>query len=111
MRHSAGTDGPRRWRLREHALRDRDHAHAEGGGVGIGAPYGGTSGAGRRALDLSWWVIEGVDRRDGQGRLYASFNTVKAVLEGYAIEQDGRIISASSGKVVHRLVARRRDGD
>ena len=111
MRYSAGIDGHRRWRLREHALLDRDHAHAEGGGVGIGASYGGTSGTGGRALDLSWRVIEGVDRRDGQGRVYASFNTVKAVFEGYAIEQDGRIISASLGKVVHRLVARRRDGD
>ena len=61
------------------------------------------------ALYLSWRVTEGVDRRDDQGRLYASFETdaVKTALAGHAIELDERIVSASSGKVVHRLVARR----
>ena len=61
------------------------------------------------ALYLSWRVTEGVDRRDDQGRLYASFETdaVKAALAGHAIELDERIVSASSGKGVHRLVARR----
>ena len=63
------------------------------------------------ALYLSWRITEGIDRRDDQGRLYASFETdaVKTALAGYAIELDERIVSASSRKTVHRLVARRED--
>ncbi len=61
------------------------------------------------ALYLSWRITEGIDRRDDQGRLYASFETdaVKTALAGHAIELDERIVSASSRKTVHRLVARR----
>ena len=63
------------------------------------------------ALYLSWRVTEGIDRRDDQGRLYASFkvDAVKTALAGHAIELDERIVSASSRKIVHRLVARRED--
>ena len=64
------------------------------------------------ALYLSWRVVtEGIDRRDDQGRLYASFevDAVKTALAGHAIELDERIVSASSRKIVHRLVARRED--
>ena len=63
------------------------------------------------ALYLSWRVTEGIDRRDDQGRLYASFevDAVKTALAGHAIELDERIVSASSRKIAHRLVARRED--
>ena len=63
------------------------------------------------ALYLTWRNTEGIDRRDDQGRLYASFETyaVKTALAGHAIELDERIVSASSRKTVHRLVARRED--
>ena len=63
------------------------------------------------ALYLSWRVTEGIGRRDDQGRLYASFeaDAVKTALAGHTIELDGRIVSASSRKIVHRLVARRED--
>ena len=64
-----------------------------------GAPY------------LSWRVTEGIDRRDDQGRLYAIFevDAVKTALASHAIELDERIVSASSRKIAHRLVARRED--
>lgn len=60
-------------------------------------------------LYLSWRVTEGGDIRDKAGRLYASFDTgvVKDTLSGTEILIDERIVSASSGRVVHRIVARR----
>ncbi len=60
-------------------------------------------------LYLSWRVTEGEDIRDKAGRLYASFDTavVKDALAGLEFLLDERIVSASSGRIVHRLVARR----
>jgi len=61
------------------------------------------------ALYLSWRVTEGADLRDGAGRLYAAFEVraVRDALSGTEIELDERRVSASSGKVVHRILARR----
>ena len=61
-------------------------------------------------LYLSWRVTEGsADLRDGAGRLYCAFpaQEVRAALDDAAILYDADEVSASSGKRVHRLVARR----
>jgi 2-polyprenyl-3-methyl-5-hydroxy-6-metoxy-1,4-benzoquinol methylase len=60
-------------------------------------------------LYLSWRVTEGADLRDAQGRLYASFDgeKVRRELPAGTILLDEDIVSASSGKRVHRIVARR----
>jgi len=60
-------------------------------------------------LYLSWRVTEGGDARDAAGRLYAAFDTgtVLDALADTGILLDERIVSASSGRVVHRLIARR----
>jgi SAM-dependent methyltransferase len=60
-------------------------------------------------LYLSWRVTEAADARDKTGRLYAAFEAqaVKDALDGLELLADERIVSASSGRVVHRLVARR----
>ena len=57
---------------------------------------------------LSWRVTKGADLRDGNGRLYASFDSalVRNELGGAAILLDEEAVSASSGKIVHRVVAR-----
>jgi SAM-dependent methyltransferase len=62
-------------------------------------------------LYLSWRVTHGNDVRDGHGRLYAAFDAglVCAALADAAILLDEDALSASSGKLVHRLVARRSD--
>ena len=59
-------------------------------------------------LYLSWRVTEGEDQRDPKGRLYAAFDTkmVRDVLAGMELELDERIVSVSSKKVVHRIIAR-----
>ena len=59
-------------------------------------------------LYLSWRVTEGMDRRDDQGRLYAAFDPslVTQALSGTEILLDHELVSASSGKIVHRIVAR-----
>lgn len=61
-------------------------------------------------LYLSWRVTEGGDARDKAGRLYASFDTQAVIdaIDGLEILLDERIVSASSGRIVHRLVVRRR---
>jgi len=58
-------------------------------------------------LYLSWRVTEGADHRDDRGRLYSAFSVddVRQALRGNEIALDTREISASSGKVVHRIVA------
>lgn len=63
-------------------------------------------------LYLSWRLTEGADMRDKAGRLYAAFNkkVVADALGGLEITLDERMVSASSGRVVHRIVARRTDG-
>ena len=58
-------------------------------------------------LYLSWRVSEG--QRDSHGRLYASFDKalVLAALSGAGILLDEEVMSASSGKTIHRIVARK----
>jgi SAM-dependent methyltransferase len=59
---------------------------------------------------LSWRVTEGADLRDAHGRLYAAFDAslVRAELSAATLLLDEEVISASSGKTIHRLVARKR---
>jgi len=61
-------------------------------------------------LYLSWRVTEGSDRRDEHGRLYAAFDPAVVIdsLSPAEILLDERRVSASSGKAVHRVVARKR---
>ncbi|HLH89299.1 MAG TPA: class I SAM-dependent methyltransferase [Xanthobacteraceae bacterium] len=63
-------------------------------------------------LYLSWRVTRGADQRDGQGRLYAAFPAALVIdaLAGATILLDEESISASSGKTIHRLVARKAAG-
>ena len=63
-------------------------------------------------LYLSWRVTHGADQRDGQGRLYAAFpaGLVVDAIAGAAILHDEETISASSGKTIHRVIARRAAG-
>jgi SAM-dependent methyltransferase len=64
-------------------------------------------------LYLSWRVTAGVDQRDAHGRLYAAFESqlVTHALAGATILLDEEAVSASSGKTVHRLVARKKEPD
>lgn len=59
---------------------------------------------------LSWRVTTGDDARDAHGRLYAAFDTalVRAELAAAELLLDAEVVSASSGKVIHRIVARKR---
>jgi hypothetical protein len=58
---------------------------------------------------MSWRVTEGADQRDSHDRLYAAFDCslVKAELPGTTMLLDEEVVSASSGKIVHRLVVRK----
>jgi SAM-dependent methyltransferase len=60
-------------------------------------------------LYLSWRVTEGADQRDGLGRLYAAFDKrcVTGALAGTTTLLDQETVSASSGKTIHRIVARK----
>ena len=60
-------------------------------------------------LYLSWRVTDGADFRDAHGRLYAAFDAslVRAELSAAALLLDEDVVSASSGKRIHRLVARK----
>lgn len=60
-------------------------------------------------LYLSWRVMGATDRRDKSERLYSAFpaDLVRDELRGAAILLDGEVVSASSGNVIHRIVARR----
>jgi len=60
-------------------------------------------------LYLSWRVTRGADQRDPQGRLYAAFaaGRVTAALAGATILLDEEAISVSSGRAVHRIIARK----
>ncbi|MFJ3047056.1 class I SAM-dependent methyltransferase [Herbaspirillum chlorophenolicum] len=60
-------------------------------------------------LYLSWRVTNDGDQRDKHERLYASFDTglVRGALQGCALLLDEEVVSASSGKVIHRLVAKK----
>jgi SAM-dependent methyltransferase len=86
-------------------LPSADVRAATGRLVGLLAPRG--------VLYLSWRVTADEDRRDDAGRLYAAFDAslVRAALGGGAgveILHDQRSTSESSGRVVHRIIARRR---
>ena len=66
-------------------------------------------------LYLSWRVTEGADQRDPHGRLYAAFDKrcVTRALAGATTLLDEQTVSASSGKTIHRIIARKgavRDG-
>ena len=69
--------------------------------VGILRP-GGT-------LYLSWRVTRGADLRDAQGRLYAAFDPelVRGALAATDLLLDEESVSASSGKAIHRIIARK----
>jgi SAM-dependent methyltransferase len=58
---------------------------------------------------LSWRVTDGADLRDGHGRLYAAFDTglVRAELSAATMLLDEEVVSASSGKKIHRVVVRK----
>jgi 2-polyprenyl-3-methyl-5-hydroxy-6-metoxy-1,4-benzoquinol methylase len=60
-------------------------------------------------LYLSWRVTDKSDLRDDHGRLYAAFDAalVQAELKTTALLLDEEVVSASSGKKIHRLVAKK----
>ena len=60
-------------------------------------------------LFLSWRVTSEQDQRDGDGRLYSAFEPtlVHDALIGTEILEESESTSASSGRTVHRLIARR----
>jgi SAM-dependent methyltransferase len=60
-------------------------------------------------LYLSWRVTAGDDQRDKHERLYAAFDAslVLAELADATMLLDEEIVSASSGKTIHRLVVRK----
>lgn len=60
-------------------------------------------------LYLSWRVTNESDRRDEYGRLYSAFEPalIRKALSGMRIELDEELVSASSKKVVHRIIARK----
>jgi SAM-dependent methyltransferase len=60
-------------------------------------------------LYLSWRVTEGVDQRDKHERLYAAFDPslVHAALKTETLLLDEDVVSASSGKRICRIVARK----
>jgi SAM-dependent methyltransferase len=64
----------------------------------------------RGILYLSWRVTEGASRRDEHGRLYAAFDPQSALnpLKSTDILLDEQVGSVSSGKLIRRIVARRR---
>jgi 2-polyprenyl-3-methyl-5-hydroxy-6-metoxy-1,4-benzoquinol methylase len=60
-------------------------------------------------LYLSWRVTEGEDRRDEHARLYAAFEAslVLSELTTATMLLDEDVVSASSGKRIHRIVVRK----
>jgi len=58
---------------------------------------------------LSWRVTAGADLRDKHDRLYAAFDAslILAELTGSTILLDEEVVSASSGKTIHRVVVRK----
>jgi SAM-dependent methyltransferase len=61
-------------------------------------------------LYLSWRVTDGADQRDDHGRLYAAFESalIREAIDGSAeMLLDDEPVSASSGKKIHRIVARK----
>lgn len=60
-------------------------------------------------LYLTWRVTEGSDQRDNAGRLYAVVDpdVVRAALNPAELLLEEEVISSSSGKTIHRLIARK----
>lgn len=60
-------------------------------------------------LYLTWRVTEAGDQRDAYRRLYAAFDAalVREALDGTSLLLDECRESASSGKIIHRIVARK----
>jgi SAM-dependent methyltransferase len=58
---------------------------------------------------LSWRVTDAADLRDGHGRLYAAFDAsiVRDELKRATTLLDEEVVSASSGKKIHRLVVKK----
>ena len=58
---------------------------------------------------LSWRVTDDADQRDQYGRLYAAFDVllVLAELPDATLLLNEQVVSASSGKKIHRIVARK----
>ncbi len=58
---------------------------------------------------LSWRVTEGEDQRDKHARLYAAFapSLVRSELAAATILLDEDVVSTSSGRRIHRIVARK----
>ncbi|MDE2065569.1 MAG: SAM-dependent methyltransferase, partial [Bradyrhizobium sp.] len=58
---------------------------------------------------LSWRVTKGDDKRDKNARLYTAFepSLVRSELRAATILLDEDVVSASSGKRIHRIVARK----
>ena len=63
----------------------------------------------RGTLYLSWRVTEGTDKRDEFGRLYSAFDpaVVSQALGTADVLLDEQSTSASSGKLIRRIVARK----
>jgi SAM-dependent methyltransferase len=61
-------------------------------------------------LYLSWRITAEADQRDKSGRLYAAFGSemVLPSLSGAELLLDEETISESSGRMIHRLVVRRK---
>ncbi len=60
-------------------------------------------------LYLSWRVTEGADLRDQAGRLYTAFDSglARAALGSATMLLDDEPVSLSSGRKIHRIVARK----
>ncbi|MBV9558705.1 MAG: class I SAM-dependent methyltransferase [Pseudolabrys sp.] len=60
-------------------------------------------------LYVSWRVTKETDQRDKNGRLYSSFGPelIRSSLENAVIVADEEVVSASSGKAIHWIVARK----
>jgi 2-polyprenyl-3-methyl-5-hydroxy-6-metoxy-1,4-benzoquinol methylase len=60
---------------------------------------------------LSWRVTAGENHRDKHDRLYSAFETslVLAELAAATIVLDEEVVSASSGKTIHRVVVRKNE--
>jgi SAM-dependent methyltransferase len=63
-------------------------------------------------LYLSWRVTKDTDQRDPHGRLYTAFDAelVRHALGGMVVLLDDEPVSASSGRTIHRIVARKPGG-
>ncbi|MFI6833606.1 class I SAM-dependent methyltransferase [Kribbella sp. NPDC050241] len=64
-------------------------------------------------LYLTWRVTEGSDQRDDAGRLYAVVDPeiVFAALNGADLLLEEELLNSSSGKTIHRLIARKHQHD